>query len=75
MCLFEWFEVRSITNLMRCSSGIKLGPWCNSSSMLHYILFADDTNIFYSSSQHEVLSIFISRELSKLRIWFALKND
>ena len=47
---------------------------CNCSNILQFILFADDTNIFYSSSQYETLSTIISHELSNLKIWFALNK-
>ena len=47
---------------------------CNCSNILQFILFADDTNIFYSSSQYEVISAVISHELSNLRTWFALNK-
>ena len=47
---------------------------CNCSNVLQFILFVDDTNIFYLSSQYEVLSTVISHELSNLRTWFALNK-
>ena len=47
---------------------------CNVSKLLQFILFADDTNIFYSSSQYETLSTVVSTELSKLQTWFALNK-
>ena len=47
---------------------------CNCSNILQFTLFADDTNIFYSSSQYEAFSTAISRELSNLKIWFALNK-
>ena len=47
---------------------------CNVSKLLQFILFADDTNIFYSTSQFETLSALISNKLSKLVTWFALNK-
>ena len=47
---------------------------CNCSNVLQFILFADDTNIFYSSSQYEILSTVISHELANLGTWFALNK-
>ena len=41
---------------------------------MQVILFADDTNIFYSSSKFEILSTVISHELANLRTWFALNK-
>ena len=47
---------------------------CNCSNILQFILFTDDTNIFYSCSQYEASSTVISGELSNLKIWFALNK-
>ena len=47
---------------------------CDCSNILPFILFADDTDILYSSSQYEVLSAVISHELSNLRTCFALNK-
>ena len=42
----------------------------NISSFLKFVLFADDTNIFASDSDIEILSNRINSELSKLNTWF-----
>ena len=42
----------------------------NCSSILYFILFADDTNIFYSSKSHSDLMKIINEELAKLSDWF-----
>jgi hypothetical protein len=41
------------------------------SDILKFILFADDTNLFYSNRNFYVLEQEINVELSKLAIWFA----
>ena len=43
---------------------------CNVSNLLKFILFADDTNIFRSGSDLNVLCGEISKELDKLNVWF-----
>ena len=47
---------------------------CNVSSILTFILFVDDTNIFYSADGLELLRNTISQELSKLHNWLAVNN-
>ena len=42
----------------------------NCSKLLHFILFADDTNLFYSSSNYKDLMLTVNLELSKLSEWF-----
>jgi hypothetical protein len=42
----------------------------NCSSVLYFILFADDTNIFYSSNSHIDLMKTVNAELVKLSDWF-----
>ena len=44
---------------------------CNASSILKFILFADDTNIFYSGVDIQTLCECISRELHKLHVWLS----
>ena len=40
------------------------------SNLLKFILFADDTNLFYSNSNLLQLQIIVNTELSKLSVWF-----
>jgi len=47
---------------------------CNTSSLLKFILFADDTTIFWSGNDPVQLGKDISIELSKLNIWFAVNK-
>ena len=42
----------------------------NSSSLLSFILFADDTNIFYSNKNFETLINVLNIEISKVLHWF-----
>ncbi len=42
----------------------------NCSKLLHFILFADDTNLFYSTKNYEDLMKNANEELSKLSEWF-----
>jgi glutamate racemase len=43
---------------------------CNVSPKLKFILFADDTNVFYSGKDIKEICDVISEELEKLNIWF-----
>ena len=43
---------------------------CNVSTLLKHILFADDTNLFYSGKDIKELCSVVSIELDKLCIWF-----
>ena len=43
---------------------------CNVSKLLELILFADDTNSFYTGSNLEDISKVISIELDKINVWF-----
>jgi hypothetical protein len=43
---------------------------CNSSQILHFILYADDTNIFYSSENINELCTTINNELRCVMQWF-----
>ena len=45
---------------------------CNISTLLKFILFADDTNIFCSGKDPTQLSKIINTELRKLHIWFSV---
>ena len=42
----------------------------NCSKLLKFILFADDTNLFYSCTDLALLQTNINLELGKLSIWF-----
>ena len=42
----------------------------NSSSFLNFVLFADDTSVFYSHSNFNHLVNLLNRELSKISQWF-----
>ena len=43
----------------------------NVSSLLRFVLFADDTNIFLSGDDAKEISKTLSIELEKLNSWFA----
>jgi len=43
---------------------------CNVSNLLKCILFADDTNLFYSGTDIDEMCTIVSGELDKLKIWF-----
>jgi len=43
----------------------------NSSKILHFIIFADDTNLFFSSKDLIKLTAVVNTELNKLSIWFS----
>ena len=47
---------------------------CNVSKSLKYILFADDTNLFYAGKDLDEVCKIISRELNILHIWFQVNK-
>ena len=47
---------------------------CNVSNLLKFVLFADDTNIFCSSTSLYDLQYTINRELAKLFVWFSVNR-
>ncbi len=47
---------------------------CNVSTLLKPILFADDTNLFYSGKDIDELCRVVSMELDKLCIWFQVNK-
>ena len=47
---------------------------CNASFILKFILFADDTNVFYSGVDIQTLCECISPELNKLHVWLSVNK-
>ena len=47
---------------------------CNVLKMFKFILFADDTNMFYSNSDIADLARLTNIELEKLHVWFAVNR-
>ena len=47
---------------------------CNVSNLVKFVLFADDTNIFCSNENVEVLQDTLNRELAKLFVWFSINK-
>ena len=47
---------------------------CNVSNLLKFVLFADDTNMFCSNENVEVLQDTLNREHSKLFVWFSINR-
>ena len=47
---------------------------CNVSNLLKFVLFADDTNIFCSNENVEVLHDTLNRELAELVVWFSINK-
>ena len=43
---------------------------CNVSEVLKFILFADDTNLFMSGKDIQLISAVLNRELVELNTWF-----
>ncbi len=63
--------------------GLVLGPVfslfyinaiCNVSNLLTFVLFADDTNIFCSSTSLHDLQDTVNRELAKRFVWFSVNR-
>ena len=42
----------------------------NCSKLLQFILFADDTNIFFSEKNHKFVFDTLNKELDNLSVWF-----
>ena len=42
------------------------------SKLLHFIIFADDTNIFYLNNDPDILVKVVNEELCKLNTWFKI---
>ena len=47
---------------------------CNTSNVLKFILFADDTNSFCTGSNLKEICQVITSELEKLNLWFSLNK-
>ena len=47
---------------------------CNVSNILKFILFADDTNVFYSDKNIKNLIVVLNKELIKLSLWFKVNK-
>ena len=47
---------------------------CNASTSLKFILFADDTNVFYSGVDIQTICECISRELDKLHVLLSVNK-
>ena len=47
---------------------------CNVSNKLDFILYADDTNVFYKHENIDMMCKIVSVELDKLSTWFALNK-
>ena len=53
---------------------IYINDLCNVSDIVKFILFADDTNIFYSDDNLNVLNDIINQEMDKLQCWFEVNK-
>ena len=47
---------------------------CNVSNILDFILYADDTNVFYKHENSDMMCKIVSVELDKLSTWFSLNK-
>ena len=47
---------------------------CNALTILKFILFADDTNVFYSGVDIQTLCECIRCELDKLHVWLSVNT-
>ena len=83
---FVQFNVTSSSrHVIKCGvpQGSILGPslfllyindLCNVSQVLDFILFADDTNIFFSNKDKDILEKTMNDELLKLTGWCLVKS-
>ena len=53
---------------------IYMNDICNVSKVFKFILFADDTNLFYCDSNSNELNRRTNTELSKLHVWFVVNR-
>ena len=53
---------------------IYINDICNVSKLLDLILFADDTNSFYTGTNLDNISEVITGELEKINVWFSLNK-
>ena len=53
---------------------IYMNDICNVSKVCNFILFADDTNLFYYDSNLNELIQRTNTELGKLHVWFAVNR-
>ena len=68
-----WGSPRIYVRANRIHTG-NINDMCNVSTLLKPILFADDTNLFYSGKDIDELCSLISKELEKLCIWFQVNK-
>ena len=53
---------------------IYINDFPNISKVLHYFLFADDTNIYYEAESPEKLEHVMNKELRELHKWFVVNR-
>ena len=77
--VFDYVESQRLNITCGVPQGSILGPLLfiiyindivNSSPLLNYIMFADDTNIFYSHKSIDTLNNILNIELTKVSEWF-----
>ena len=51
-----------------------INDMCNVLKLLHIIIFADDTNMFYSISNIDDVNNVVNNELKQLGLWFRAKK-
>ena len=49
---------------------LNINDMCEVSKLLHIILFADDTKLFYSASNIDDVTNVVNNELKQLSLWF-----
>ena len=79
LCLLESDPFTCIKIKYRCSPGAILGPLLfliyindivNSSTILSFVLFADDTTVYVHNDSIDVTIQILNTELSKVASWF-----
>ncbi|ELT99035.1 hypothetical protein CAPTEDRAFT_212468 [Capitella teleta] len=62
--------LRKLTNMEYVGSVLGINDITNVSPILHFVLFADDTNVFISNSDEHFAASNMNHKLKKLSLWF-----
>ena len=74
MLLVDLFDIFYSVHLGYYKSSVFNFPLQVYICLLKFVLFADDTNIFCSNENVEVLQDTLNRKLANLFVWFSINN-